>query len=112
MNDFAAAPACIPNDCQPYIDVITSNRGKRKNGRYRRAVSRKYRQFAMEYKANNQGEIGVQYGSEIPTLVPSNGSMAAATNISMSDGVMLIRIGGLVIALRCSSEVTVVNLDP
>ena len=96
----------------PYIDVITSNRGKRKNGRYRRAVSRKYRQFAMEYKANNQGEIGVQYGSEIPTLVPSNGSMAAATNISMSDGVMLIRIGGLVIALRCSSEVTVVNLDP
>ena len=54
MNDFAVALACIPYDCQPYTDVSTSSRGKR------RAVSRKYRQLMIVYRVNNQGEIGVQ----------------------------------------------------
>lgn len=56
MNDFAVALACIPYDCQPYTDVSTSSRGKRKNGRKRRAVSRKYRQLMIVYRVNNQGE--------------------------------------------------------
>lgn len=60
MNDFAVALTCIPYDCQPYTDVSTSSRGKRKNGRKRRAVSRKYRQLMIVYRVNNQGEIGVQ----------------------------------------------------
>ena len=60
MNDFAVALACIPYDCQPYTDVSTSSRGKRKNGRKRRAVSRRYRQLMITYRANSQGEIGVQ----------------------------------------------------
>lgn len=55
MNDFAVALACIPYDCQPYTDVSTSSRGKRKNGRKRRAVSRKYRQLMIVYRVNNQG---------------------------------------------------------
>ena len=50
----------IPYDCQPYTDVSTNSRGKRKNGRKRRAVSRKYRQLMIVYRVNNQGEIGVQ----------------------------------------------------
>lgn len=52
MNDFAVALACIPYDCQPYTDVSTSSRGKRKNGRKRRAVSRKYRQLRIVYRVN------------------------------------------------------------
>ena len=56
MNDFAVALACIPYDCQPYTDVSTSSRGKRKNGRKRRAVSRKYRQLMIVYRVNNQGD--------------------------------------------------------
>ena len=55
MNDFVVALACIPYDCQPYTDVSTSSRGKRKNGRKRRAVSRKYRQLMIVYRVNNQG---------------------------------------------------------
>ena len=38
----------------------------------------------------------------MPILVPSNGSMATAANISMSDGMMVMRVSVSVIAPRCS----------
>lgn len=86
MNDFAVALACIPYDCQPYTDVSTSSRGKRKNGRKRRAVSRKYRQLRIVYRVNNQGEIGV-VPEKLRTLDrgrPWRDSQFASTRLSPS----------------------------
>ncbi|MCH9276182.1 hypothetical protein JS533_007850 [Bifidobacterium amazonense] len=54
-------------------------------------MSRRYRAFNIAYAANSHGETGVQYGSGTPSLVPSNGSVATAANISRSDGVTVMR---------------------
>ena len=58
--------------------------GRRNIGRYRLAAMRSCRQLHRQYTANSAGLIGDQNGAYRPSVVPSTGRKAMASNSQMT----------------------------
>ncbi|RGK15957.1 hypothetical protein DXD28_10325, partial [Bifidobacterium longum] len=75
-----AALRWMPNFSHPGMDRIMQATGRRNIGRYRLAAMRSCRQLHRQYTANSAGLIGDQNGAYRPSVVPSTGRKAMASN--------------------------------
>ena len=75
-----AALRWMPNSSHPGMDRIMQATGRRNIGRYRLAAMRSCRQLHRQYTANSAGLIGDQNGAYRPSVVPSTGRKAMASN--------------------------------
>ena len=79
-----AALRWMPNFSHPGMDRIMQATGRRNIGRYRLAAMRSCRQLHRQYTANSAGLIGDQNGAYRPSVVPSTGRKAMASNSQMT----------------------------